>query len=93
HYFKLMKKRVAYSDGGVIIFNKNNIKHIFNENLAWGEGEDVDFCAQNYFAGCITDYLKDVICYSTKNKVNQSKLKNNRVINKIRCKLIEFGFF
>jgi hypothetical protein len=64
-----MRKRVPYIDGGITVFNKDIIVNApYNPHLAWGEAEDIDFCASLYNDGLLMDYINGVICKSSSNK-------------------------
>jgi len=92
NFLKYMRKRVAYADGGLIIINKNKIiESPFNENLAWGEGEDLELAHNSYNKGLVVDYIESVKCISTISKIKKSNIRNNNIINSIRNKLIECG--
>lgn len=93
-YYRLMRNRVAYSDGGIILLNKNKVESpIFNQNLHWGQAEDLDLSGRNYYNGILTDFIPNLKCYSVTNKVKISKFKNNRLANSIRNKLISIGVY
>lgn len=70
-YLNLLKNRVAYIDGGITVFNKNIIPYSpYNNNLSWGEAEDVEMCARLYYSGVLIDYFDDIICFSSTNKIS-----------------------
>ena len=68
-YLKCMKYRVPYIDGGVIIFNSRVIGDSpFNDDIAWGEAEDVDVVKKYYNKGCLVDILESIECISLSRK-------------------------
>ena len=65
NYMFLMRNRVPFIDGGLTIFNKNNTSAVrYNENIAWGEAEDVELCSTAYHDGLLIDYFDDIVCES-----------------------------
>ena len=90
----LAKKRVAYVDGGIMIFNKKNISHApFDPSLAWGEAEDVDACSNLYQKGFLIDYDPSLKCRSMVMKFNPVPLGRGRISWFIKCVLIHLGLY
>lgn len=64
-YMYFLHNRVPFIDGGLTIFNKENMSTVrYNENIAWGEAEDVELCATAYHNGLLIDYFDDIVCES-----------------------------
>ncbi|MTD33366.1 hypothetical protein [Paludibacterium denitrificans] len=90
----LAKKRVAYVDGGIMIFNKGNIHHSpFDKNLAWGEAEDVDACSNLYQQGFLIDYEPNLKCRSMIMKFNPVPTGRSRISWLIKRILIKLTIF
>jgi hypothetical protein len=90
-YFNLIRDRVPYIDGGIIIFDSLKFGDApFNEKLAWGEAEDLDLCKHAASNWLIVDMLDSIVCISKINKLKRSVLRYNRYsifIKKILIKL------
>jgi hypothetical protein len=68
-----MAQRVPYIDGGLTILNKEKIADIrYCIDVAWGEAEDIDLCAQIYYDGLLIDYASECVCESQTSKVTYS---------------------
>lgn len=68
-YLYYMKNRVPYIGGGLTIFNKNSIKTLcYDENIAWGEAEDVDISKMADSLGLLQDIQLDINSYSLTKK-------------------------
>ena len=84
-----MKNRVPYIDGGLSIFNKNQIEEFpYNPFLAWGEAEDVDLCYNLYMHQFLIDYNDSIFCYSSTVKFNISSKYYIKQVYKNFLKLI-----
>ena len=91
-YLHLMKKRVPYIDGGLIILNKNEIElPPFDNFLAWGEAEDVDLCQRLYFGGFLIDFFFDLRCESEIPKWDLRTKLWKEVLRSILKRLIKKG--
>jgi hypothetical protein len=63
--------RVPYIDGGLNIFNKNNIvEPPYSNVLEWGEAEDLDLACRLYHEGNLIDYYDDLVSYSLTDKIH-----------------------
>ena len=78
-FFNNLKNRVVYNEGGVVLINKTTLNVMFNENLAWGEGEDVDLSARAYYSGALIDYYDDIKCLSNTAKFNAKLVGLNKI--------------
>jgi len=78
-YWYLLKNKVQYIDGGINILNKDLLKYknIYNDNIAWGEAEDLELSKKIHSEGFLIDFLFDVECKSSTNKLklNESRAK------------------
>ncbi len=84
-YLHWYRKRVPYVDGGLNIFNKNIIEYPpYNNYIAWGEAEDVDVCNRLFQNGILIDYLPEIKCYSSTNK-----LKGYNILKTLSRKIIQ----
>lgn len=82
NYLSQFKYRVPYVEGSVTVFNKNSCPILYNENVAWGEAEDVEISARAYYNGKLIDYFDDLICQTNSMKYDpeqtlKEKLKHN----------------
>lgn len=77
-YLHWYRRRVAFIDGGLNVFNKNAVTEApYNNYISWGEAEDVDLCNRLYQNGFLIDYLPSIRCYSATCKVTgYSSLKS-----------------
>lgn len=83
-YLAQFKHRVPYIEGSITVFNKNTCPILYNENVAWGEAEDVEISARAYYDGALLDYFDDLKCQTNTMKYDpeqkfKEKLKHNIV--------------
>ena len=81
-YLSQFKYRVPYIEGSVTVFNKETCPILYNENVAWGEAEDVEISARAYYDGALLDYFDDLICQTNTMKYDpelnfKAQLKHN----------------
>ncbi|MFS1977260.1 hypothetical protein [Vibrio splendidus] len=94
NFYLLMRNRVSYCDGGLLIINKNNLKSIsFNNCLSWGEAEDLDLACNAYNNGLLVDWHPEICCISRTNKIKKSFYHKYKWIGSIKIALIKIGFF
>jgi hypothetical protein len=85
NYLSLFKNKVPYIDGGLTVFNKNNVPITpYSTFISWGEGEDVEMCENLHQKGYLIDIDLDMYCYSQTNKLNFSSSILSRVLKKIK---------
>lgn len=93
-YYRLLKNRVPYIDGGLIIINAKVVKEFpFNPKIAWCEGEDLDFARRAYFQGVLLDLLPTTTCQSTsiKFKLPESTFEKAKLY--LKKQFLKFGWF
>jgi hypothetical protein len=68
-----------YIDGGLIIIKKHVIENVrYNENLNWGEAEDLDLCRRLYLSGALFSFYHDLKVFTSTHRhpgrpLNQKK--------------------
>lgn len=90
-FLKQLKYRVPYVEGSVTVFNTSTCSVQYNENVAWGEAEDVEISGRIYYNGGLIDYFDDIICYSNTMKYNPKLGFIGSVKFKILSFLIDLG--
>jgi hypothetical protein len=84
-----MSDRVAFIDGGINIFNKFLIpENPYNENIGWGEAEDVELSEFLFQKGCLIDFFYDIECFSQTNKLSFSR----NLLQKIKFQYLKYKF-
>ena len=84
YYLKHYSNRVPYIDGGLNIFNKNNIvEPPYSNVLEWGEAEDLDLACRLYHQGNLIDYYDDLVSYSLTDKIHAKDNFLKKVIRRI----------
>ena len=72
---KYLSKRVIYIDGGLTILNKNTLpRSPYNEEVAWGEAEDIELCERLSQCGMLIDIFNDITCKSSVIKFKKKSL-------------------
>ena len=57
-YLSYYKDSIPYIDGGCIITKKSILQNVpLNENIAWGEAEDVEWSKRLFLNGYLMDFL------------------------------------
>ena len=91
-YLSQLKHRVPYIEGSVTVFNKETCPILYNENVAWGEAEDVEVSARAYYEGALLDYFDDLICQTNTMKYDPELNFKAQLKHNILSWLIDKGF-
>lgn len=83
-----------YVDGGFLIAKKHILDNIkYNNNLNWGEAEDVDLCKRLFLDGVLISLDIKNFVYTTTHRHNGSPLVDKRSKIRIKLGLIKYNLF
>ncbi|RRS04342.1 hypothetical protein EIP75_10640 [Aquabacterium soli] len=94
NHLAMMKRRVAYVDGGIMLFDKRLVRGLpFNSDLAWSEAEDLDACGTLYQQGALIDHDASLLCESRVLKFSPVAGPVFKLTWPLKKRLIQLGWY
>ena len=88
-YLSYYKDSIPYIDGGCIITKKSILQNVpLNENIAWGEAEDVEWSKRLFLNGYLIEVSKDSIAFTETTKTSKFFLKLHPKIRYVLRRII-----
>tara|TARA_Y100000816_G_C26089714_1_gene575670 strand:- start:416 stop:1495 length:1080 start_codon:yes stop_codon:yes gene_type:complete len=88
-YLSYYKDSIPYIDGGCIITKKSILQNVpLNENIAWGEAEDVEWSKRLFLNGYLVEVSKDSIAFTETTKTSKFFLKLHPKIRYVLRRII-----